>query len=439
MSTLTDTFTLTGIPASDGIVVGVAGSGIVIAQELTPSELAALDPEIVTAIATAHGSSTAHVAIMARALGVPAVVGVGRELLAIATGATVLLDGGLGMVTVEPDDGLIATALRRRREQDERAIAALPGAQRDATLAGGEHIHVLANIGSVREARRAVQFGAEGIGMLRTEFLFLNREQLPTEDEQFEVMLEIGEQLAGRPLIVRTLDAGADKPLQALPLPAEANPFLGLRGIRVGLHRPELLLTQLRAILRVAERHPLKLMLPMVTTLGEVLESKRLLALAREQTGIDAPLELGVAVEVPAAALTAAQMAPHVDFFSLGTNDLTQYALAADRGDERLAHLLSGPHPAVLQLAAAVVRAAATHGRWVGVCGDLGGDPASAVLLAGLGVDELSMSPVLIPQVKAALRQVSLEDARHAATAAMDAVDAESARAFGLALLDGAM
>lgn len=435
MTTLTDTFTLTGIPGAGGIAVGVAGIGIVTAPELTPSQLAALDPGTVRAITTAHGSSTAHAAIMARALGVPAVVGLGSELLSVAEGATVLVDGGAGTVTIEPDDCLIATALRRHRQQQERLRAALPRAQLKATLSSGERIEVLANIGSLREARQAVEFGAEGVGMLRTEFLFLNREELPGEDEQVAVMSEIARALGGRPLIVRTLDAGADKPLAALPLPQEANPFLGLRGIRVGLQEPELLLTQLRAILRVAAEHPLKLLLPMVTTVAEVIETRELLAVARAQTGIDAQLEFGVAVEVPAAALTAAQMAPHVDFFSLGTNDLAQYALAADRGDERLAALLAGPHPAVLALAAATVAAADAHGRWVGVCGDLGGDPAAAVLLAGLGVDELSMSPTLIPAVKAALRQVTLPDARQAAEAALSAPDAESARALAASLL----
>jgi phosphoenolpyruvate-protein kinase (PTS system EI component) len=302
-------------------------------------------------------------------------------------------------------------------------------------MGSGERIQVLANIGSLREAQRAIEFGAEGVGMLRTEFLFLNRDELPGEDEQVEVMSQIARELGGRPLIVRTLDAGADKPLRALPLPAEANPFLGLRGIRVGLEAPELLLTQLRAVLRVAAEHPLKLMLPMVSTLSEVLASRALLEFARKQTGIDAPLEFGVAVEVPAAALMAAQLAPHVDFFSLGTNDLTQYTLAADRGDERLADLLTGPHPAVLRLAQATVTGAAAHGRWVGVCGDLGGDPAAALLLIGLGARELSMAPGLIPELKAALRQVSLSETRRVALAALDAPDAESARALAAALL----
>jgi phosphoenolpyruvate-protein kinase (PTS system EI component) len=277
--------------------------------------------------------------------------------------------------------------------------------------------------------------GAEGVGLLRTEFLFLDRPQLPDEDEQVETLRQIAVALDGRPLVVRTLDAGADKPLPALPMPPEANPFLGVRGIRLTLERPEILATQLRAILRVAAEHPVKAMLPMVATLGEVRAARALLDEARRATGIDAPLELGIMVEVPAAALTAGRLAEHVDFFSVGTNDLTQYTMAAERGDERLAGLLAGPQPAVLRLVKATVEAAAARGRWVGVCGELAGDPAAAVLLAGLGVTELSMAPGLVAEAKAALRSVDLADARAAADAALDAEDADEARRLAAALL----
>ena len=234
---------------------------------------------------------------------------------------------------------------------------------------------------------------------------------------------------------MRTLDAGADKPLPALPMPPEANPFLGVRGIRLGLERRDVLATQLRAILRVAAEHPLKVMLPMVATLDEIEAARATLEQARADTGIDAPLEFGIMVEVPAAALTAARLAEHVDFFSLGTNDLTQYTMAAERGDERLAPLLTGPQPAVLRLVKATVEAASAHGRWVGVCGELAGDPATAVLFAGLGVTELSMAPALVPEAKAALRGVELEQARAAAHAALEVDSAAAARALGARLL----
>jgi phosphoenolpyruvate-protein kinase (PTS system EI component) len=305
------------------------------------------------------------------------------------------------------------------------------GATRDGT-----RIEVFANLGSAGEAARAVELGAEGVGLLRTEFLFLDRAELPDEDEQAETLREIAVALDGRPLVVRTLDAGADKPLPALPMPPEANPFLGVRGIRLGLERPEVLVTQLRAILRVtAEGHPLKVMLPMVATLAEIEAARAALEQARGDTGVDAPLEFGIMVEVPAAALTATRLAEHVDFFSLGTNDLTQYTMAAERGNERLAPLLTGPQPAVLRLVEETVRAAAAHGRWVGVCGELAGDPASALLFAGLGVTELSMAPALVPEAKAALRGVDLEQARAAAEAALATDSAAAARAFGARLL----
>ena len=287
----------------------------------------------------------------------------------------------------------------------------------------------------LREAARAVELGAEGVGLLRTEFLFLDRPELPGEEEQAETLREIARALDGRPLIVRTLDAGADKPLPALPMPAEANPFLGVRGLRLSLLRPDLLGTQLRAILRVAADYPVKAMLPMVANVEELHAARSVLAQARKQAGVETTLELGIMVEVPAAALSAAKLAEHADFFSLGTNDLTQYTMAAERGDERLAALLTGPQPAVLRLVAATVQGAAARGRQVGVCGELAGDPVAAVLLVGLGVTELSMAPGLVPEVKAALREVDLATAQATAQAALEADNAADARALAAALL----
>ncbi len=346
-----------------------------------------------------------------------------------------LLDGEAGTVMVDPPADIVSDAQERRERAERRRAAALERAHEPAVTRDGERIEVFANLGTGSDAARAVTLGAEGVGLLRTEFLFLGRDELPGEDEQAETLREIAQALDGRPLIVRTLDAGADKPLPALPMPAEDNPFLGVRGIRLALARPEVLATQFRAILRVAAEHPVKTMLPMVATLAEITAARELLDQARADTGIDAPMELGIMVEVPAAALAAARLAAHVDFFSLGTNDLTQYTMAAERGDARLAPLLAGPQPAVLRLVAATVAGAAAHGRWVGVCGELAGDPAAAVLLAGLGVTELSMAAALVPEVKAALREVSLADARAAARAALETDDAETARGLALQLL----
>ena len=421
---------LTG--STDG---GPATAGIVIARELTPADTAALDPALVLGLATAHGTATAHAAILARGLGLPAVVGLGEAVLGIEGGTTVLLDGEAGTLQVDPPADAVADAQERRRRGEERRAAARARAHELGALRDGTRIEVFANLGSAADAVRAVQFGAEGVGLLRTEFLFLDRTELPGDEEQAETLFEIARALDGRPLIVRTLDAGADKPLAALPMPPEANPFLGVRGIRVALVRPDVLATQFRAILRVAAEHPVSVMLPMVATASEILAARAVLDQARSATGIEVPLELGIMVEVPAAALRAAQLAEHAAFFSVGTNDLTQYTMAAERGDERLAPLLSGPQPAVLRLIRTTVQGAAPRGRMVGVCGELAGDPPSAVLLAGLGVTELSMAPALVPDVKAALREVDFQSAQKAATAALEADDAAAARALASALL----
>jgi phosphocarrier protein FPr len=419
-----------------GTAAGGAGaSGIVVADELTPADAAGLDPERVLAIATARGSTTAHAAILARALGLPAVVGLGPAVLGVADGVTLLLDGEAGTVMVEPPADTVSDAQERRARAETRRAVARERAHEPAVTRDGERIEVFANLGTGGDAARAVELGAEGVGLLRTEFLFLGRDELPGEDEQAETLRTIAIALDGRPLIIRTLDAGADKPLPALAMPPEDNPFLGVRGIRLALARPDVLATQFRAILRVAAEHPVRTMLPMVATLAEITAAREILDTARRDTGIDAPMELGIMVEVPAAALAAERLAPHVDFFSVGTNDLTQYTMAAERGDARLAPLLAGPQPAVLRLVQATVAGATAHGRWVGVCGELAGDPAAAVLLVGLGVTELSMAAALVPEAKAALRGVSLADARDAARAALETDDADAARGLALQLL----
>jgi multiphosphoryl transfer protein len=306
------------------------------------------------------------------------------------------------------------------------ARAAEPGA-----LGDGRRVEVFANLGSAAEALRAVEQGAEGVGLLRTEFLFLDRATPPDEDEQVAVLTEIARALDGRPVVVRTLDAGADKPLPFVDQEPEENPFLGRRGIRLSLAEPELFRTQLRAVLRVAAEHPLKLMFPMVATLDELARARELLAEARADLGSDAELEVGVMVEVPALALEAERFAPEVDFFSVGTNDLAQYTMAAERGNAALAGLLDDSLAPVLALIAAVVEAAEAHGRWVGVCGELAGQPEAAVLLAGLGVRELSMAASRIPAVKAALRETDMKAAAAAARRALPPRGApvESARA----------
>jgi len=398
------------------------GAGIVLADELTPGAAAGLDPGDAWAVATARGGATSHAAILARALGIPAVVGLGDALLGIREGTPLILDGDAGTVDVDPGADAVAEQEARREAAAAERSALLARAAEPGALSDGRRVEVFANVGSAAEARVAVEQGAEGIGLLRTEFLFGDRAAAPDEDEQVEALTEVARALEGRPMVVRTLDAGADKPLPFLRMGAEENPFLGLRGIRLSLAEPDLLRTQLRAILRVAEEHPLAVMFPMVSTADELLAARALLDEARAALGSRAELEVGVMVEVPALALGAAQIAPEVDFFSVGTNDLAQYTMAAERRVAALAPLLAGSLSVVLALVASVTAAAAAHGRWVGVCGELAGEPEAAVLLAGLGVRELSMAASRIPAVKAALREVDLEAAAAAARRALPAV-----------------
>jgi phosphocarrier protein FPr len=397
---------LTGETAAGGI----SEAGVLVARDLTPGDTAALDRDLVQGLAIARGGATSHAAILARALGIPAVVGLGEGVLDVPEGTTVVVDGEAGTVHVDPPEEVVAARRRDQAAVEERHARARARAREPARLRDGETIEVAANLGSVAEAMAAVELGADGVGLLRTEFLFLDRDDEPSEEEQRAVYEEIAAALDGRPVIIRTLDAGADKPLPFLVQPPEDNPFLGVRGIRLGLQHPELLRTQLRAIAAVAARHPVKVMFPMVATLAEYREARAML---------DADIEVGVMLEVPAVALEADAFAREVDFFSVGTNDLTQYTMAAERGNEALANLLAGPQTPVLRLIAAAVDAAGAHGRWVGVCGELAGDPEAAVVLAGLGVRELSMAASRIPEVKDALRAVSLDEARDAAARAL--------------------
>jgi phosphoenolpyruvate-protein phosphotransferase/dihydroxyacetone kinase phosphotransfer subunit len=416
----------------------LAEAGVLVAEDLTPGQTAALDRELVRGIATARGSATSHAAILARAFGIPAVVGLGAALLETADGTPLVLDGDAGTVTVDPDPEALSAAERRaddeRRAADERRErAAAPARTRD-----GRRIEVAGNIGTVAEASSAVGEGAEGVGLLRTEFLFLGRDDAPDEEEQFAALAAIADALDGRPLVIRTLDVGADKPLPFLAQDPEANPFLGRRGIRLALAEPALFRAQLRAILRVAAEHDnVKVMFPMVAALDELRAARAMLDEERGALGLDPPLEVGIMVEVPAVAVAAERFARDADFFSIGTNDLAQYTLAAERGNEHVAALANGPVPAILALIDAVVRGAEAHGRWVGVCGELAGDPLAAALLVGLGVTELSMAPPRIPDVKEALRALDAGAAAEAAREAIGADDADAARALAVRLLEG--
>ncbi len=424
------------LAGTGGAPAGLDGPGVLVAADLTPGETAALDRDLVRGIATAHGSATSHAAILSRALGIPAVVGLGAGLLDVADGTSLVLDGDAGTVLVDPGEKAVAEAEERRREEERVAAERRAAAAQPATTADGRRVEVAANLGAVGEARAAVAQGAEGVGLLRTEFLYLGREEAPSEDEQVAALREVAEALEGRPLVVRTLDVGADKPLPFLAQEHEENPFLGRRGIRLALAFPDVMRAQLRAILRVADDYDaIKVMFPMVATLDELRAAREMLDEERAALGIDPPLEVGVMVEVPAVAVTAERFAREVDFFSIGTNDLAQYTLAAERGNARVAALADGPVPALLTLIASVVDGARTQGRWVGVCGELAGDPLAAALLVGLGVEELSMAPPRIPDVKAALRDLDAIEAERVAREACRADDAAAARELARSLL----
>ena len=413
----------------------LSGPGIVVAGELTPADTAGFDPAVVRGIATAAGGPTSHAAILARALGIPAVLGLGPDLLAVPEATQLLLDGDQGSVQVAPSRADLAAADQAADQRRQAGQRARQRAGEPAVTADGTVIEVAANAGSAEDVRHAVQEGADGIGLLRTEFLFLDASSMPTEAEQAAVYADLAGILAGRPMIVRTLDVGADKPLPYLPREAEPNPALGLRGIRLGLARTGVLLTQLRAVLRVAAGHPLKIMFPMVATedevraaLGLVEQARRTLAAEGVAGPAEGALEVGIMIEVPAAALTAARLAPIVDFFSVGTNDLTQYTMAADREVSAVASLNDALHPAVLTLIGRAAAAAQAAGRWTGVCGELGADPLAVPLLLGLGVRELSVSPAAVATVKETVRATDLTAAAGLARQALELGSADAVR-----------
>jgi phosphocarrier protein FPr len=402
---------------------------ILLAADLTPSDTARLDPAQVLGLCTELGGATSHSAILARALGIPAIVGFGPSLESVTGGQTIAMDGDMGRLWLRPDpDQLAGLEEKRHRWLLDRQRA--KDASRGPAVTVDDHrVEIGANIGGPRDGIVALEFGAEGVGLFRTEFLFLDRQTAPTEEEQATAYGEVAQAMGQRPVIIRTLDVGGDKPLPYIDLGREDNPFLGWRGIRFCLDTPSLFKTQLRAILRASHGHNLKLMFPMIGALTEVRAAKALLNEAKsELTARDLPfddqMQVGVMVEVPAAAAIADQLAGEVDFFSIGTNDLTQYVMAADRGNARVTHLANALQPAVLRLIRQTVRAAHEAGIWVGMCGELAGNAQAAPLLVGLGLDELSMSAPAIPAVKEAIRGFTLTTAREIAEQALGCTSA---------------
>jgi phosphocarrier protein FPr len=408
-----------------------AGPVILLAEDLTPSDTAGLDPAFVLGFCTAGGGPTSHSAIIARALGIPSVVGAGPGLLNLPEGGEAILDGNRGYLYTTPSPGTLAAAREARQAIEEQREAEKLRCYEPALMTDGHRIEVVANIAHVEEAAQAVNAGGEGVGLLRTEFLFLDRTTPPNEEEQFVAYRDMVQALNGLPIIIRTLDIGGDKAAPYLDMPAEENPFLGVRGIRLCLVKPDLFRDQLRAIYRAAEYGPVRIMFPMVSTLEDLEAAKTIAAEVRWELGAK-PVEIGIMIEVPSAVIMAEELAQEVDFFSVGTNDLTQYVLAMDRGHPVLAKQADGLHPAVLRMVERTVKAAETAGKWVGVCGGVAGDPMGAVILVGLGVAELSVSIPSIAAIKAQMRRLSLAKAQDLARKAVACRTAAEVRSLTL-------
>lgn len=415
----------------DGATPELPVDSIVVAEELAPSDAASLDRSRLRGFCTTMGSATSHAAILARGLGIPAIAGIDPRALALAPGTRVALDGDAGVLNPAPTAAEEAVVARRQAEAQRRRTEELESAPQPATTRDGHRVEVAANVGEVGEARRVVDVGGEGVGLLRTEFLFMDRHEAPDEDEQVRTYEAIVRAVgASRIVVVRTLDVGGDKPLSYLPVAAEANPFLGERGVRLTLNRPELFRAQIRAILRAARAGKVAMMFPMIATLAEWRAARALVEQERELLGAP-PIQVGIMVETSAAALVTERFAREgADFFSIGTNDLTQYALAMDRSNPRLATQVDTLHPAVLQLIQRTVAGAHAHGRWVGVCGALAGDLVAVPILVGLGVDELSVDVPIVPAVKARIRGLSYTECRATAQEALEAGEGAEVRAL---------
>ena len=400
---------------------------VVTAEDLTPSETANLDPTKVVGMVTAAGGPTAHTAILARAMGIPAMVAAGPAVLALPDGTPVVLDGDRGHLHPNPDDMALSAAEAAMARGKDRAAAARQAAFRPAVTRDGHRIEVAANVRRPEEALDAVAAGAEGTGLVRSEFLFHDRAEPPSEEEQFDLYRSLAEGFGGLPVVLRTLDAGGDKPLRFVKHPVEANPFLGLRGLRLSLAEPELFRAQVRAALRAAQHGDIKLMLPMVDGLDDLRAARVLIE--KERAALDAPrIEVGIMVEVPSAAVMADQLAEEADFFSIGTNDLTQYTLAVDRLHPTMGARSDALDPGVLRLIDMTVRAAHARNRWVGVCGNMAADAMAAPILLGLGVDELSVSIPNVAALKAQIRALSMAKAAQVARQALSCGTAAEVR-----------
>ena len=408
---------------------------ILVAHDLTPSDTARLDKERALGFCTAVGGVTSHTAILASSLGLPAVVGLGEKVLDLPDGTPLIIDGEEGVVIANPDEEARAAHQARQERLRAQQVAAKRAAQEPAVTRDGHQVEIGANVADVASARVALEHGAEGIGLLRTEFLYLDRTTMPNEEEQYAAYRAIAEVMGERPTIIRTLDIGGDKPAPYLAIGEELNPFLGWRAIRLCLDKPDMFKTQLRAILRAGHGRNVKIMFPMIATLRELQQAKALLQEAEGELAAEGlphalDLKVGIMVEIPAAAVAADVLAQEVDFFSIGTNDLIQYTMACDRTNERVASLYQPLHPAVLQLIKGVIDAAHGAGKWVGMCGEMAGQEEAVPILLGLGLDEFSVNSSIIPVVKGIIRSLSLTEAQEITRETLRLATAEEVQGY---------
>ncbi|KAB8131740.1 phosphoenolpyruvate--protein phosphotransferase [Gracilibacillus oryzae] len=388
---------------------------VVIAEDLTPSDTAQLNKQFVKGFATNIGGRTSHSAIMARSLEIPAVVGTKEVTSTVKEGDLLIIDGIDGQVIINPSDDEVTKYTQKQEEFEKQKQEWAKLKDEPTTSSDGTHVELVANIGTPEDVEGVLNNGGEGVGLYRTEFLYMGKNSLPTEDEQFDAYKSVLEQMGEKPVVVRTLDIGGDKELPYLELPDEMNPFLGYRAIRLCLERDDIFRTQLRALLRASTYGNLKIMFPMIATLDEFRQAKKILLeekdkLIAEGVEVSDSIEIGIMVEIPSTAVIARQFAKEVDFFSIGTNDLIQYTLAADRMNERVSYLYQPYHPAILNLVNNVIEAAHAEGKWAGMCGEMAGDSIAIPILLGLGLDEFSMSATSILPARTQIKGLSKEE-----------------------------
>lgn len=417
----------------------VTGDVILVAHDLAPSDTASLDKSIVKGIVTAAGGPTSHAAIMARTLEIPAVMGLG-DIEAFTNSERAVVLGTDGDVILEPTDEEFASYTQKAADFQKELQLLKESANLPAVTTDGHHVELFGNIGKAKDSKNALTMGAAGIGLYRTEFLYMENDTLPTEDVQFGEYKKVAEQMKGQPVIIRTMDIGGDKELKCLDLPHEMNPFLGYRAIRISLNRPDIFKVQLRALLRASAFGDIHIMYPMIASVEEVKKANAILdeckqELRNESKDFNENIKVGIMIEVPAAAVISPILVKYVDFFSIGTNDLCQYTLAVDRMNENIGYLYQPLHPAVLRLIKTVIDASHAQGKFTGMCGEMGGDPMATMILLGLGLDEFSMTASSIPLIKNIVRSVSKAECEGIAAKSLEMDTAEEITAYAKSLL----